>query len=139
MHSSAVAHPGRPDYRVLVAVGTLVATSVVIGQRVGDDTIVLLGIEIDPLAIVPRDGQQPSRQSRLGDFGGGSRSAVGGGSERASVSEGCLDALAIVDPGFEAAERVAGVELGVAEVGVDDLVRGGTDFVDPTGFADRDE
>lgn len=45
--SLALAYPGRPDYRVLIAAGTLVATAVVIGQRVGDDTIVLLGIEID--------------------------------------------------------------------------------------------
>lgn len=41
------AFPDRGDYRVLVSTGTLVAASVVIGQLMPDDTIVLLGIEID--------------------------------------------------------------------------------------------
>jgi hypothetical protein len=42
-----VAYPERPDYRVLVIGGTLVAAAVVLGQLVADDTIVLLGIELD--------------------------------------------------------------------------------------------
>ena len=42
-----IAYPDRPDYRVLVAGGTLVAAAVVVGQLVADDSIVLLGIEID--------------------------------------------------------------------------------------------
>ena len=42
-----IAYPDRPDYRVLVVGGTLVAASVVVGQLVGDDSIVLLGIELD--------------------------------------------------------------------------------------------
>jgi len=41
------AFPDRSDYRVLVSTGTLVAASVVIGQLMPDNTIVLLGIEID--------------------------------------------------------------------------------------------
>lgn len=45
--SLALAYPGRSDYRVLVATGTLVATSVVIGQLVADDTVALMGIEIE--------------------------------------------------------------------------------------------
>ena len=46
--SLALVYPGRSDYRVLVSTGTLVATSVVIGQLVADDTVVLLGVEVDP-------------------------------------------------------------------------------------------
>jgi hypothetical protein len=42
-----IAYPGRPDYRVLVVGGTLVAASVVVGQLVVDDSVVLLDIEID--------------------------------------------------------------------------------------------
>ncbi len=42
-----VAFSGRSDYRVLVSSGILVAASVVVGQLLGDDTVVLLGIEID--------------------------------------------------------------------------------------------
>lgn len=42
-----IAYAGRSDYRVLVVSGTLVAASVVVGQLVGDDDIVLLGIEFD--------------------------------------------------------------------------------------------
>ena len=42
-----IAYPGRSDYRVLVVGGTLVAASVVVGQLVADDSIVLLGIELD--------------------------------------------------------------------------------------------
>lgn len=45
--SLPLAYPGRSDYRVLTATGTLVATAVVVGQSVDDDTIVLLAIEID--------------------------------------------------------------------------------------------
>ena len=43
----AIAYPERTDYRVLVVGGTLVAAAVVVGQLVGDDSIVLLGIELD--------------------------------------------------------------------------------------------
>lgn len=43
----AVAYPGRDDYRVLITTGTLVATAVIIGQLVADDTVVLLGIDIE--------------------------------------------------------------------------------------------
>jgi hypothetical protein len=43
----AVAYTDRPDYRVLVVGGTLVAAAVVVGQLLVDDSIVLLGIEID--------------------------------------------------------------------------------------------
>lgn len=43
----AVAYPDRPDYRLLVTTGRLVATSLVIGQLLDDSSIVLLGIEID--------------------------------------------------------------------------------------------
>jgi hypothetical protein len=39
-------YPDRPDYRVVIIGGVLVATAVVIGQLVADDNIVLLGIEI---------------------------------------------------------------------------------------------
>jgi hypothetical protein len=39
-----LAYAGRPDYTVPVSSGTLVATSVVIGQLVADDLIVLIGI-----------------------------------------------------------------------------------------------
>ena len=39
---------GRDDYRVLITTGTLVAASAVIGQLLADDTVVLMGIEIDP-------------------------------------------------------------------------------------------
>jgi hypothetical protein len=42
-----VAYPDRPDYRAIVIGGTLVAAAVVLGQLVGDDSVVLLGIEID--------------------------------------------------------------------------------------------
>ena len=42
-----IAFPARPDYRVLVVGGTLVAASVVVGQLVADDSIVLLGSELD--------------------------------------------------------------------------------------------
>jgi len=42
-----IAYPDRPDYRVLVIGGTLAAAAVVIGQLVADDSIVLLGIELD--------------------------------------------------------------------------------------------
>ena len=42
-----LAYHGRSDYRVLVSMGTLVATSVVIGQLVADDTVVLMGIDIE--------------------------------------------------------------------------------------------
>jgi hypothetical protein len=42
-----IAYPDRPDYRVLVVGGTLVAAAVVVGQLVADDSIVLLGIETD--------------------------------------------------------------------------------------------
>ncbi len=42
-----IAYPGRSDYRVLVASGTLVAASVVVGQLLADGTIALLGVEID--------------------------------------------------------------------------------------------
>ena len=45
--SLALAYPDRSDYRVLVSTGTLVATSVVIGQLVADDTVALMGIEIE--------------------------------------------------------------------------------------------
>ncbi len=45
--SLAVAFPGRADYRVLVSTGTLIATSVVIGQLLADDTVVLMGIDIE--------------------------------------------------------------------------------------------
>ena len=41
------AFDGRDDYRVLVSTGSLVAASVVVGQLLDDDTIVLFGIEID--------------------------------------------------------------------------------------------
>jgi len=41
------AFAGRDDYRVLIATGTLVAAAVFIGQLRPDDTIVLLGIDID--------------------------------------------------------------------------------------------
>jgi len=37
----------RADYRILVTGGRLVAASAVIGQLVDDDTVVLLGIDID--------------------------------------------------------------------------------------------
>ena len=43
----AVAYPGRDDYRVLITTGTLVATAAVIGQLVADDTVVLMGIDIE--------------------------------------------------------------------------------------------
>ncbi len=43
----AMAYPGRHDYRVLVVGGTLIAAAVVVGQLVADDSIVLLGIELD--------------------------------------------------------------------------------------------
>jgi len=43
-----VAYPDRPDYRVLVVGGTLVAAAVVVGQLVAEDGIVLLGVELDP-------------------------------------------------------------------------------------------
>jgi len=36
----------QPDHRVVVVGGTLAAASVVIGQLVADDSIVLLGIEL---------------------------------------------------------------------------------------------
>jgi len=42
-----LAYAGRPDYRVLVASGILVAGSVIVGQLVAENTIVLLGIELD--------------------------------------------------------------------------------------------
>lgn len=42
-----IAYPDRPDYRALVVGGTLVAASVVVGQLVADDSVVLLGIELD--------------------------------------------------------------------------------------------
>jgi len=42
-----IAYPDRPDYRVLVVGGSLIAASVVVGQLVADDTVVLLGIELD--------------------------------------------------------------------------------------------
>lgn len=41
------AFDGRDDYRVLVSTGSLVAASVVLGQLLADDTIVLFGVEID--------------------------------------------------------------------------------------------
>ena len=43
----AVAYAGRDDYRVLVSTGTLIATSVVIGRLLADDTIALMGIDIE--------------------------------------------------------------------------------------------
>jgi len=42
-----IAYPDRPDYRVLVIGGTLVVAALVVGQLIADDTIVLLGIELD--------------------------------------------------------------------------------------------
>ena len=44
-----LAYPGRSDYRLLIASGTLVAASVVSGQLARDNTVVLLGIELDVL------------------------------------------------------------------------------------------
>lgn len=41
------AYADRPDYRALVVGGALVAASVVVGQLVDDDSVVLLGIELD--------------------------------------------------------------------------------------------
>lgn len=38
--------PDRPDYRVVIVGGVLVAAAVVIGQLMAEDSIVLLGIEI---------------------------------------------------------------------------------------------
>jgi hypothetical protein len=40
-------YAGREDYRYLVVTGSLVAAAVVVGQLVGDGSIVLFGIEID--------------------------------------------------------------------------------------------
>ena len=59
-----VAFPGRADYRVLVTTGTLVAASVVIGQLRSDDTIVLLGIEIDLTGPTTNRGPECSRAYR---------------------------------------------------------------------------
>lgn len=42
-----IAYPDRPDYGLLVVGGTLIAASVVVGQLVADDSIVLLDIELD--------------------------------------------------------------------------------------------
>jgi len=42
-----IAYPGRSDYRVLIIRGILVAAAVVVGQLVANDSIVLLGIELD--------------------------------------------------------------------------------------------
>ena len=42
-----IAYPERPDYRVLVVSGTLVAAALVAGQLAADDSVVLLGIELD--------------------------------------------------------------------------------------------
>lgn len=39
--------PGRPDYRVLIATGTLFAAFMVIGQLMADGDIELLQLEID--------------------------------------------------------------------------------------------
>ena len=45
--SLPAAFPGRLDYRALVVTGSLVASAIVIGQLIGDDTIVLMGIAVD--------------------------------------------------------------------------------------------
>lgn len=42
-----IAYRGRSDYRVLVIRGILVAAAVVVGHLVANDSIVLLGIELD--------------------------------------------------------------------------------------------
>lgn len=39
-------YPDRPDYRIVIVGGVLVAAAVIIGQLVDDDSVVLLGIEI---------------------------------------------------------------------------------------------
>lgn len=39
--------PGRPDYRMVIATGTLIPRIVVIAQLVADGSVVLLGLELD--------------------------------------------------------------------------------------------
>lgn len=39
--------PGRPDYRMVITAGRLVAGISIIGQLVNDGSVVLLGVEID--------------------------------------------------------------------------------------------
>jgi hypothetical protein len=56
-----IAHADRPDDRLLVVGATLVAAATVGGQFVADDTIVLLGVELD---LDWPDGQ-PHRQLML--------------------------------------------------------------------------
>jgi len=39
--------PGRPDYRVVITTGRLVAGISVLGQALADGSVVLLGVELD--------------------------------------------------------------------------------------------
>ncbi|MEO1064124.1 MAG: hypothetical protein AAFZ07_22110 [Actinomycetota bacterium] len=39
--------PGRPDYRMVIATGTLIPRIVVIAQLVSDGSVVLLSVELD--------------------------------------------------------------------------------------------
>jgi hypothetical protein len=50
--------PGRPDYRLLIAAGTVVAAVSVLGQLAPDGTVELVGLKIDTRPIWPDSSEE---------------------------------------------------------------------------------